>query len=340
MKADILKYSLGIDVSLKTLATCLCTIDSNLHVSVKASRSFDNGPKGFEAMKAWLGKHVAPQAGMPLGCVMEATGVYHEACAIYFHGQGMKVSVVVPSQARRYQQSLGTDSKTDGSDAKSLARMGAERDLAAWAPPDPQVAGLRKLSRHHQMLQEMQTGVSNRLHAEQHSASPDRLVVRQLKQQLKVLEKQEEQLAQAMGDILDGNSQFSQKARKIAGSIKGLGTLAVAAVAAEAYGFGPFQNKGQLVSYSGYDVVENQSGNRRGKTRISKKGNSHIRRALHFPALNVVRYGVGTFPNLYGRVYERTRVKMKGYVAVQRKLLCLIYTLWKKDEAFVPGYQP
>jgi len=30
---------------------------------------------------------------------------------------------------------------------------------------------------------------------------------------------------------------------------------------------------------------------------------------------------------------------MKGYVAVQRKLLCLIYTLWKTDEAFDPNYQ-
>jgi transposase len=339
MKAEVLKYSLGIDVSKKTLAVCLCALDAGLHVSVKASRSFDNSPKGHGLMKDWLTKHTG-QPGGPLTCVMEATGVYHEACAAYLHGQGLRVSVVVPSQARRYQQSLGTESKTDCTDAKSLARMGAERELATWCPPDPQVAGLRKLSRHHQMLQEMQTEVRNRLHAEQHSASPNKLVVEQLKQQMKMLEKQEEKLAQAMEKALDGNSQFSQKARKIAGSIKGLGTLAVAAIAAEASGFELFESQGQLVSYAGYDVVENQSGARRGKTRISKKGNSHIRRALHFPALNVVRYGVGAFPGLYGRVYERTKVKMKGYVAVQRKLLCLIYTLWKKDEAFVPSYQP
>lgn len=338
MKAEVLKYSLGIDVSMKTLAACLCALDADLHVNVKASRSFDNSPRGHTLMKDWLAKHTGQSK--PLTCMMEATGVYHEACAIYLHGQGLKVSVVVPSQARRYQQSLGTDSKTDSADAKSLARMGAERDLAAWRPPDPQVAGLRKLSRHHEMLQGLKTEVRNRLHAEQHSASPAKLVVKQLKQQMKMLEKQEGQLAKAMEKALDGNSQFSQKARRIAGSIKGLGTMAVAAVAAEASGFELFENQGQLVSYSGYDVVENQSGTRRGKTRISKKGNSHIRRALHFPALNVVRYGVGAFPSLYGRVYERTKVKMKGYVAVQRKLLCLIYTLWKKDEAFVPGYQP
>jgi hypothetical protein len=30
---------------------------------------------------------------------------------------------------------------------------------------------------------------------------------------------------------------------------------------------------------------------------------------------------------------------MKGYVAVQRKILELIYTLWKKDEAYDPSFK-
>jgi len=30
---------------------------------------------------------------------------------------------------------------------------------------------------------------------------------------------------------------------------------------------------------------------------------------------------------------------MKGYVAVQRKLLCICYTLWKKEEDFQVEYQ-
>ena len=40
------------------------------------------------------------------------------------------------------------------------------------------------------------------------------------------------------------------------------------------------------------------------------------------------------FVGLYERVFERTKIKMKGYVAVQRKLLTLIYALWKKDEKY------
>jgi transposase len=57
------------------------------------------------------------------------------------------------------------------------------------------------------------------------------------------------------------------------------------------------------------DVIENQSGNHVGKTRISKKGNSRIRRILHMPAFGVVTYKEPIFLNLYTRVYTKTKLK-------------------------------
>ena len=86
-------------------------------------------------------------------------------------------------------------------------------------------------------------------------------------------------------------------------------------------------------------MVENQSGNHRGKTRISKKGNSHIRRAMHLPAFNMIRYDVGNFKIFFERILENHHQKMKAYVAVQKKLLVLIYTLWRKNEEFNPGQE-
>ena len=40
------------------------------------------------------------------------------------------------------------------------------------------------------------------------------------------------------------------------------------------------------------------------------------------------------FIDLFNRVYEKSGIKMKAYVAVQKKLLVMIYTLWKKDKSF------
>lgn len=58
------------------------------------------------------------------------------------------------------------------------------------------------------------------------------------------------------------------------------------------------------------------------------------------PALSVVRYRRRPFVDLYNRVYERSKIKMKGYVAVQKKLLTIMYALWKKNEAFYENYKP
>src|SRR3989337_2129410 len=75
-----------------------------------------------------------------------------------------------------------------------------------------------------------------------------------------------------------------------------------------------------------------------GKTRISKKGNSRIRRALHMPAFSVVRWEQKPFFNLFKRTLEKHNIKMKSYVAVQKKLLVVTYALWKKNEEYDNNY--
>jgi len=83
--------------------------------------------------------------------------------------------------------------------------------------------------------------------------------------------------------------------------------------------------------------VENQSGNHSGRTRISKKGNSRLRRILHMPVFNAVRFNEPTCKALYERVYERSGIKMKAYVAVQKRLL-MAYALWRHGTEYDPMY--
>ena len=57
------------------------------------------------------------------------------------------------------------------------------------------------------------------------------------------------------------------------------------------------------------------------------------------PALITVKYKEPSFLKLYERIFDRTKIKMKGYVAVQRKMLELIYTLWRKNQAYDPDFK-
>jgi len=87
-------------------------------------------------------------------------------------------------------------------------------------------------------------------------------------------------------------------------------------------------------------VVENQSGKHNGKTKISKKGNSRIRRAMFMPAFQAVTYHVKPFSNLFNRTFEKHGLKMKSYVAVQKKILTTLFALWKNNTSFEENFQP
>ena len=114
--------------------------------------------------------------------------------------------------------------------------------------------------------------------------------------------------------------------------------LTIAVVLAETNGFALFKNYTQLLSYAGLDVVERESGTSSGKIEISKKGNGHLRRATFMPAFSAVRHKEKLLLDLFNRTYARHGIKMKSYVAVQKKLLVLIYHIWKKNEKFDPNY--
>jgi transposase len=331
----MLKYALGIDISKKDIHACLSVIDSRQQVKVKASSKFANRGQGFKDLILWVRRH-KKEADVPLVIAMEATGVYYEACALFLFKNGFEVAVVLPNKGKKYLQAVGLKTKNDKIDAAGLARMGAEQCLELWQPMDEFFYTLRALTRHYQSLQEFKTNINNQLHADEYSIYSSKKVTKQLKRLITGIEKQLKEIEQDIHDHLYSNTTVAEKINHIT-DVKGVGYMTVATVLGETNGFVLFKSAAQLVSYAGYDVIEDQSGNHQGKTKISKKGNSHIRRAMHLPAFNMIRYDVGNFKPFFERILERHHQKMKAYVAVQKKLLVLIYTLWKKNEEFNPN---
>ncbi len=330
----MLKYCAGLDVSSKDFHACLSVIDSLQKVTVKCSSKFANNSNGFNSLDAWLVKH-HKQKDIPLVVVMEATGVYYENLALFLYLKGYQVSVVLPNKAKKYLQATGLKSKNDTIDAQGLSRMGAEQSLDLWQPKDEYFYQLRSLTRQHQSLQELKTNVNNQLHADQHGMYQNEVVISQLMVLIKTINAQIEEMEKVIVAHLNKDAEVAKLVEGIT-LIKGVGALTVAIILAETNGFALFKNIPQLISFAGYDVVENQSGNHVGKTRISKQGNGHIRRCLHLPALSVVRCQQSPFIQLFNRTLQRHGIKMKSYVAVQKKLLVLIYVMWKKKEAYQP----
>lgn len=331
------KYSVGLDVGQKEFHVCVSVIDTAQKVTIKGSRKFDNNPSGFVGLSKWVVGHC--KECLPIKYLMEATGVYHENLCHYLYDAGAAVSVLTPNLSKNYAKSLGVNTKTDKVDAKLLSRMGAERSLTLWKPFSPSIMTLRGLTRQHESFQGSKSQLSNQLHALLSSHQPNHDLTRNLQDLIDLLSEKIDQLHKAIKKTLTEDTLLNEKWENVK-SIPGIAELSFATIVAETNGFTLFYNERQLVSYAGYDVVENQSGKHRGKTSISKRGNTHIRRILYMPAFWAVKAEGSVFANLYNRILDASKIKMKGYVAVQVKLLKIIFHLWNKNKAFDLQYQP
>ena len=304
-----LKYSVGLDFSKSKIDATICTINHQQLVEYKSSCCFNNTKSGFINLSKWISKFTQQHPQVPVFICLEATGIYHENCAYYLFDLSYQLSIILPNKAKKYFQSLGLKSKNDKIDAKGLARMGAEQKLPLWVKPKEIYVTLRSLTRQYQSIQENITAEGNKLHAEELSAIPNKEVLKQLKSLIQFLVNQKKEIEKEILKCIKSDPEIKSKMDNVC-MVRGLSTLSIATVIAETSGFELFENYKQVVSYAGYDVVENQSGLHSGKTKISKKGNSRIRRILHMPSLTAIGSEGSSYQQLYLRIYERTGIKM------------------------------
>lgn len=331
-----LKQNLGIDVDSEKLKVSLQRMDLDQNVKIKGSRTFNNTPSGFKDLLIWLKKNRL--LDLDVHVTMEATGVYYENLAYFFDEQeSYIVHVLLPNKALNYKKSLNSKSKTDEIDAKVLGQMGLERKLAIWSPGSTQMRTIKKFNRERLRLQREKVMVSNQLHAESRSHLPNIDCTERYNKRIEFINQQLEEINQAIVKQVKRDPELQQRIDNVT-TAPGIGFITAIGLAAEMDGFALIKNRKQLVSYSGYDVVQNESGKSVGKTRISKKGNSFIRHMMHMPAMSAATHNE-QYKKHYKRVKDTSKIPMKANVAIQRKLLLLAYTLYKNNTAFDPLYQ-
>lgn len=331
----IVKQVVGIDVAQKELVVCLGRMYDDFTPELYANKTFANTANGFAALTLWVKK--LTEESNPVRYVMEATGVYHESLAYFLEGKGFEVSIVLPNKISNYFRTLEGKTITDKTASQGIARFGLERKLDIWKRPAEIFRKLKQITRERDQLVVERTLVKNQLHAEETEAYPGKESIARMKARIKLLNKQIVQIKEEMNAFLKQDKAVNESVKLIT-SIPGVGILTAVIVLAETNGFELIRNKRQLSSYAGLDVTEKLSGTSvKGKPRISKKGNRHLRKAMHMPALAAIRND-GGFKVLFIRLVSRHGIKMKAAVAVQRKLLEMIYTMYKTNTVFDKDY--
>ena len=280
---SILKQIIGVDISMNTFNARFGTIDSTQESKLSSDKSFKNQLSGFKQVLAWALKSRIC-ADIPLVFVMEATGVYYQQLAYFLFQNNCPVAVVLPNKVKNYTKSLTSKSKTDPLDSAAITRFGLERQLPLWTPPSDTLKALHALTREYHALKVTLTEIKNQRHALRASFEPLVSTLKRKQQTITLLEKQISHIEQELHELVESDNSFCERVENIC-TAKGVGFITVVSVLAETQCFKLVTKQKQLASYAGYDVVYNDSGMKKGKTSISKKGNKFLRHAVFMPAL-------------------------------------------------------
>lgn len=331
----IFKQVVGIDVSQNELVVSIGRFKDDLSNELYGHKVFENTQKGFSELIKWVTPKMVSE--ISINYVMEATGVYHEALAYYLTDNNQLVSILKPNKVSNYQKTLELKTVTDKTSSQTIAMFGLEKKLDIWKKPKKAYRDVRQLTRERGQLIDERTALKNQLHAEQSEAFPSKKSIERMQIRINLLTDQEQEIMQDIREIVKQDKGM-EDAIKLICTVPGIGLLTAATILSETNGFDLITNKKQLTSYTGLDVIEKQSGTSvKGKSRISKKGNKHLRKAMHLPALAAIRNDE-RYKAIFARLVQKHGIKMKAAVAIQRKILEMAYTVFKTQKPYDKEY--
>jgi len=331
----VIRQSSGIDISMETFDVAIVRLLEDFDIETVSTKKFKNSQKGFESFYQWAEKFKAKD--VEINFTMEATGVYYESLAYFLNEKDETVHVVLPNKSKKFAESLGLRTKTDKIDAKMLGQMGVERKLRKWSPISPIFLKLRSYTRERESLIHDRTRAKNQLHALNHSRASEQNTINRLGAKIGFLDEQIEQAEHDIEKLIENDTLLYKKVKNVL-TVPGVRLNTLAPIIAETNGFAAIVNIKQLTSYAGYDIRIRESGKWKGKNKISKKGNSHIRAVLFFPACTASIHNKH-LKKCHTRIKEAKKIPMVANTAVQRKLLALIFTLWKNDTMYIENYE-
>ena len=315
------QFTLGIDIAKASYQVSLKRPDGK-----RRNKSIRNTAAGHAALLEWPTR----QAPDPVHACLEATGTYGEAAATALVDAGHRVSLVNPAAVKAFAQSQLRRTKTDGVDAEVLADFCAAMTPSLWTPWPVEVRTLQGLVRRREAVQDMLTQERNRQQAGELAAPVAASVARMVD----TLEAELADLDRQIRDHLDQHPMLRTQ-RDLLCTIPGIGVATAARLLAECRSITAFDSARAYAAFAGLVPRESQSGQTRGRARLSKLGSARLRYALYFPALSASR-AKGPVRAFAARLRGAGKAKMVVVAAVMRKLLHIAYGVLKHQRPFDP----
>lgn len=310
MAMQVAPILIGVDVSKAELSICR---QGRSSVETLAN----DGP----AIQRWL-------KTLP-GCAhiaVEATNTFHLELVERAHALGHGVYVVDGYRLNRYRESVGGRAKTDRTDAGLLLRyLERERgDLRAWEPPPAGYVALHRLLHRRATLVEAQVSLRQSLATLPEFKAATSAVLERMEQLDRLIRRRIVLVLREVGSWAD--------ARRCQ-AIEGIGTLTAAALA-NAFRRGAFRSSDAFIAFMGLDVRVRESGQHKGRRRLTKQGDPELRRLLHNAAMAASRSP--RWQPFYQRYLDRGLKPTQALVILARKLARVAFALMKTQTDYRP----
>lgn len=265
-------------------------------------------------------------AGSRIG--MESTGIYHELFANAAHQLGFTVFVLNPKDARHYAKGVGLRGKTDRVDAELIARMIAHEHakLHAWTPPTPEQREMDRLLKRRAKLSSLRQALGMSLKGLDGFAADLKTLRRRFDQVIARID----QRVKALIDKSPDRKQHVAHLREI----DGVGPV-VSAALVNTLERAPLKSADAFVAFTGLDPRPDDSGQHRGKRRLSKRGPAELRRLLYVAAMSAKK------TKIWKPLFEHYRTKglstTAALVILARRIARTAWSMYTYKTEFDPA---
>lgn len=264
---------------------------------------------------------------LPPGCRvgMEATGTLHEELALKLVERDHIVYVLNPRWVHQYAKGLGLRGKTDRGDAGVIARFIAAEwsHLKPYEPPSALQRELRALLLRRAELVKLKTAARQSLGVEgaELLAAFD-----------KILERIKLRIAQ----LIAGVAEWQELASRLR-TEPGVGPIVAAHLVQVLTRF-PFDTADAFIAHTGLDPRPNDSGQKRGRRRLTHHGDATLRTMLYMAAVSACK--VPAWRALYEACRQKGLPSTAAHVIVARKLARIAFSLFKSGQRYDPERAP
>ena len=146
-----------------------------------------------------------------------------------------------------------------------------------------------------------------------------------------------EYLEKEAHEYLQNDNQY-----KILRSVPGIGPIIALTIIAESGDLKRFKHHRQYLKFCGFDLSTQQSGQYRGQSKLSKRGNARLRYVFWLASTVAVRMKENTFRDKYSRCIkkdsENADLKRKALTATAIKICRVTHSLIKNNKEYRPYF--